>query len=151
MHYELPVFFTGDDFSRHLKSPNEVVGRELRKLVGEGLLVHVGYEPFMRAPNVSVLSGNPIPSDHYPRNRLSGAAVVYSHSPKPSQRVTLWISFLSGTSNDASTRPVIISDGVGGARKEKESLSIRPERVIRILMNRLIEGRFLLARLRFAR
>lgn len=61
----------------------DVVGRELRKLVGEGLLVQVGYGLYARAKR-SVLSGNPIPTA--PLLEIGYQALRrLGHSPKPSQ------------------------------------------------------------------
>ncbi len=50
--------FLREDFSGF--AAYDVVGRELRKLVGEGVLVRVGYGLYARAKR-SVLSGKPIP------------------------------------------------------------------------------------------
>ncbi len=61
----------------------DVVGRELRKLAGEGLLVKVGYGLYARAKR-SVLSGKPIPSA--PLIEIGYQALRrLGHSPKPSQ------------------------------------------------------------------
>ena len=50
--------FLRDDFADF--GAYDVVGRELRKLVGAGMLVQVGYGLYARAKR-SVLSGKPIP------------------------------------------------------------------------------------------
>jgi hypothetical protein len=50
--------FLRDDFADF--GAYDVVGREPRKLVGEGVLVQVGYGLYARAKR-SVLSGKPIP------------------------------------------------------------------------------------------
>ncbi len=51
--------FLRDDFAGF--ATYDVIGRELRKLVKEGVLVQVGYGLYARAKQ-SVLSGKPIPS-----------------------------------------------------------------------------------------
>jgi hypothetical protein len=73
--------FLRDDFADF--GAYDVVGRELRKLVGEGVLVQVGYGLYARAKR-SVLSGKPIPAAPligigYQSLRRLG------YSPKPSQ------------------------------------------------------------------
>jgi hypothetical protein len=73
--------FLRDDFADF--GAYDVVGRELRKLVGAGMLVQVGYGLYARAKR-SVLSGNPIPvapliGIGYQALRRLG------YSPKPSQ------------------------------------------------------------------
>jgi hypothetical protein len=73
--------FLRDDFSDF--GAYDVVGRELRKLVGAGMLVQVGYGLYARAKR-SVLSGKPIPvapliGIGYQALRRLG------YSPKPSQ------------------------------------------------------------------
>jgi hypothetical protein len=85
--------FVRDDFADF--GAYDVVGRELRKLVREGLLVQVGYGLYARAKR-SVLSGKPIPS--VPLIEIGYQALRrLGHSPKPSQAV--WI-----TSRDARCR-----------------------------------------------
>jgi hypothetical protein len=73
--------FLRDDFADF--GAYDVVGRELRKLVGAGMLVQVGYGLYARAKR-SVLSGKPIPvapliGIGYQALRRLG------YSPKPSQ------------------------------------------------------------------
>ena len=73
--------FLRDDFADF--GAYDVVGRELRKLVGAGMLVRVGYGLYARAKR-SVLSGKPIPvapliGIGYQALRRLG------YSPKPSQ------------------------------------------------------------------
>ena len=73
--------FLRDDFADF--GAYDVVGRELRKLVGAGTLVQVGYGLYARAKR-SVLSGKPIPvapliGIGYQALRRLG------YSPKPSQ------------------------------------------------------------------
>jgi Family of unknown function (DUF6088) len=73
--------FLRDDFADF--GAYDVVGRELRKLVGAGMLVQVGYGLYARAKR-SVLSGKPIPvapliAIGYQALRRLG------YSPKPSQ------------------------------------------------------------------
>ena len=73
--------FVRDDFADF--GAYDVVGRELRKLAGEGLLVKVGYGLYARAKR-SVLSGKPIPSA--PLIEIGYQALRrLGHSPKPSQ------------------------------------------------------------------
>ena len=73
--------FVRDDFADF--GAHDVVGRELRKLAGEGLLVKVGYGLYERARR-SVLSGKPIPSA--PLIEIGYQALRrLGHSPKPSQ------------------------------------------------------------------
>jgi hypothetical protein len=72
--------FVRDDFADF--GAYDVVGRELRKLVGAGLLVQVGYGLYARAKR-SVLSGKPIPS--VPLIEIGYQALRrLGHSPKPS-------------------------------------------------------------------
>jgi hypothetical protein len=60
----------------------DVVGRELRKLVGDGLLVPVGYGLYARARR-STLSDKPIPAS--PLIEIGYQALRrMGHSPKPS-------------------------------------------------------------------
>jgi hypothetical protein len=73
--------FVRDDFADF--GAYDVIGRELRKLAGEGLLVKVGYGLYARAKR-SVLSGKPIPSA--PLIEIGYQALRrLGHSPKPSQ------------------------------------------------------------------
>jgi len=73
--------FVRDDFAAF--GAYDVVGRELRKLVGEGFLVQVGYGLYARAKR-SVLSGKPIPSA--PLIEIGYQALRrLGYSPKPSQ------------------------------------------------------------------
>jgi hypothetical protein len=61
----------------------DVVGRELRKLVGEGVLVQVGYGLYARA-KPSLLSGKPIPS--VPLIEIGYQALRrLGYSPKPNR------------------------------------------------------------------
>ena len=72
--------FVRDDFADF--GAYDVIGRELRKLVGAGLLVQVGYGLYARAKR-SVLSGKPIPS--VPLIEIGYQALRrLGHSPKPS-------------------------------------------------------------------
>jgi hypothetical protein len=74
--------FSGDDFGD--LGAYYVVGRELRKLVGEGLLVQMGYGLYARAQR-SALADKPIPAaplieiDYQALRRLG-------HSPKRSRK-----------------------------------------------------------------
>jgi hypothetical protein len=73
--------FLRDDFADF--GAYDVVGRELRKLVGEGVLVQVGYGLYARAKR-SVLSGKPIPAA--PLIGIGYQALRrLGYSPKPSQ------------------------------------------------------------------
>ncbi len=68
----------------------DVVGRALRKLVGEGLLVQVGYGLYARA-KPSVLSGKPIPAT--PLIDIGYQALRrLGYSPKPSQAAMDYIA-----------------------------------------------------------
>ncbi len=73
--------FLRDDFADF--GAYDVVGRELRKLVGAGMLVQVGYGLYARAKR-SVLSGKPIPVT--PLIGIGYQALRrLGYSPKPSQ------------------------------------------------------------------
>jgi hypothetical protein len=73
--------FLRDDFAAF--GAYDVIGRELRKLVGEGLLVQVGYGLYARA-KPSVLSGKPIPAS--PLIDIGYQALRrLGYSPKPTQ------------------------------------------------------------------
>src|SRR5260370_5562536 len=98
--------FVRDDFADF--GAYDVVGRELRNLVGEGLLVQVGYGLYARAKR-SVLSGKPIPvapliGIGYQALRRLG------YSPKPSQAALDYI--------ERRTMQVPAGDGIAlpGAR-----------------------------------
>ena len=73
--------FLRDDFGD--LGAYDVVGRELRKLVGEGLLVQVGYGLYARAKR-SAISDKPIPAA--PLIEIGYQALRrLGHSPKPSR------------------------------------------------------------------
>jgi Family of unknown function (DUF6088) len=73
--------FLREDFANF--GAYDVVGRELRKLVGKGVLVQVGYGLYARA-KPSVLSGKPIPT--VPLIGIGYQALRrLGYSPKPSK------------------------------------------------------------------
>lgn len=103
-----PIFVRDDfaDFGAY-----DVVGRELRKLAGEDLLVKVGYGLYARAKR-SVLSGEPIPSA--PLIEIGYQAFRrLGHSPKPRQAALDYI--------EGSTMQVPAGDriAVSGARVKR--------------------------------
>lgn len=102
--------FVRDDFADF--GAYDVVGRELRKLVGEGLLVQVGYGLYARAKQ-SVLSGKPIPSA--PLIEIGYQALRrLGHSPKPSQAA---LDYIEGRTMQVPARDRI---AVSGARVKRK-------------------------------
>lgn len=75
--------FLREDFAEF--ASYDVVGRELRRLVREGMLVQVGYGLYVRA-KPSVLSGKPIPA--VPLIDIGYQALRrLGHAPQPPQAV----------------------------------------------------------------
>lgn len=78
----------------------DVIGRELRKLVGEGLLVQVGYGLYARA-KPSVLSGKPIPAS--PLIDIGYQALRrLGYSPKPTQDA---LDYIEGRTTGTCRQP----------------------------------------------
>jgi hypothetical protein len=102
--------FVRDDFADF--GAYDVVGRELRKLAGEGLLVKVGYGLYARAKR-SVLSGEPIPSA--PLIEIGYQALRrLGHSPKPSQAA---LDYIEGRTMQVPTGDRIALSGARVKRR----------------------------------
>lgn len=111
--------FVRDDFADF--GAYDVVGRELRKLAGEGLLIKVGYGLYARA-NRSVLSGKPIPSApliEIGHQRCAGSVI----EAEPGCAV-----LLRGTYDASAGRRLYC--GIGGPRQAKDCLWTAPHRIL---------------------
>jgi hypothetical protein len=102
--------FLRDDFGD--PGAYDVVGRELRKLVGEGLLVQVGYSLYARAKR-STLSDKPMPPA--PLIEIGYQALRrLGHSPKPSRAA---LDFIEGRTMQV---PAVDRISVPGGRVKRK-------------------------------
>jgi hypothetical protein len=102
--------FLRDDFGD--LGAYDVVGRELRKLVGEGLLVQVGYGLYARAKR-SALSDKPIPAA--PLIEIGYQALRrLGHSPEPSRAA---LDYIEGCTTQVPAGDQIVVPGGRVQRK----------------------------------